>query len=211
MRDYLKGKKVALVGPARSIEGSNNGSFIDSHDVVVRINYAKIGNSKDSGTKTTIIYYDGSFHDYGNLKPEYLVCSYPPTEWFFNERCLQSVNYYSSKHKHKIVDSDLYNKLKMDLNENNKSRPNTGLVALVDLLQYDIKSLFMTGIDFYRTSYAREHPDYGNSSLGEVSEIFTAGDNGDSHNIDEQFEYFKNNIVTDPRLVVDNFLKGFLE
>ena len=35
--DYLKGKRVALIGPAKSVEGTRQGSVIDDYDVVVRI------------------------------------------------------------------------------------------------------------------------------------------------------------------------------
>ena len=66
-QNFLNKKKIALVGPASSIEKDKNGEFIDSHDIVVRLNYAKIKNPDHSGTKTDVIYYDGSLHDYENL------------------------------------------------------------------------------------------------------------------------------------------------
>ena len=56
-KNLVKNKNVALVGPASSIAGSKNGELIDSHDIVVRLNYAKIQNKEDSGSKTNIIYY----------------------------------------------------------------------------------------------------------------------------------------------------------
>lgn len=212
MNNYLKGKTVALVGPAKSIEGSNNGAHIDSHDVVVRLNHARIGNTMDSGERTDIIYYDGSYHDYGDIKVDHLVCSYPQTEWFFAERCLQPTQYYAHAYpnKHSIVGSTLYHDLKASLDGNNKSRPNTGLVALVDLLRHDIKSLFLTGMDFYRSSYAKEHPDYGGDDLSKIRKVFNMGDNGDYHDIEGQFQYFKNNLYLDSRLEVDDFLKKYL-
>jgi hypothetical protein len=210
--NYLKGKRIALVGPAKSIEGSNNGAYIDSHDVVVRLNHAKIGNPIDSGSKTNVIYYDGSHHDYEGLNLDYLICSYPPTEWFFTERCLRVAQVYGYTYpgKHKIIDDNLYSNLKTKLNENNRSRPNTGLIAMVDLLRHDIESLFITGLDFYRTSYAKEHPDYGDTDLDRVSEIFKIGDNGDYHDIEGKFHYFLNNVATDQRLEVDDFLSEYL-
>lgn len=205
-KDFLNKKKIALVGPASSIEKDKNGEFIDSHDIVVRLNYAKIKNPDHSGTKTDVIYYDGSLHDYENLNLDFLICSYPITEWFFQERCKLTVEYFKLKYNHKIVDSVMYNNLKLSLNDNNKVRPNTGLIAMVDLLKYDVKSLFVTGIDFYRTGYLSSHPDYGSHSLNEIKQVFKQGDNGDYHDIDLQFEYFKNNIVKDERVKMDSFL-----
>ena len=213
MREYLKGKTVAIVGPAQSIEGSNNGELIDSHDVVVRLNYANIGNPKDSGTKTDIVYYDGSNHNYDNVTLEYLICSYPTTEWFFAHRCLALALHNTDKYKNrfKIIDKSLYNSIKTALDPKQKSRPNTGLIAIADLLSYNIKSLFITGLDFYRSSYAKEHPDFGGQKLKKVKKIFKAGDNGDCHDPERQFQYFKNKLYRDPRIKVDDFLKGYLD
>ena len=36
--DFFNGKSVALVGPSPHISGKNLGKFIDSFDVVVRVN-----------------------------------------------------------------------------------------------------------------------------------------------------------------------------
>ncbi len=203
---FLKEKTIAVVGPARSIQDSKNGDLIDSCDVVVRLNYAKIKNSKDSGTRTDVIYYDGSLHDYSNLKIKFLICSYPKVEWFFESRCKQNVRYYNNFYNHQVVDCALYSELKKSLSNDNKVRPNTGLIAMVDLLSYDIKSLFITGIDFYRTAYLNTHPDYGNHSLDQVKNVFKSGDNGDYHDTEAQFEYFKNNLIIDDRVLTDEFL-----
>ena len=37
-RKYLRGKKVALVGPASYLTKLNNGKIIDDHEIVVRVN-----------------------------------------------------------------------------------------------------------------------------------------------------------------------------
>ena len=206
--NFLSGKSVALVGPAKSIEGSKNGDLIDSCDVVIRLNYAKIKNTKDSGTRTDVIYYDGSMHNHRDLNIKFLVCSYPEIEWFFESRCRRNTQYYSRIYNHKIVDSLLYQSLKTTLSETNKIRPNTGLIAMVDLLNHNIRSLFITGLDFYRTGYLNVHPDYGNYSVEDIKNIFKSGDNGDYHDTEAQFEYFKKNIITDSRVIIDKFLSN---
>ena len=205
-KTLLQGKKIALVGPAQSINNSNNGSRIDASDIVVRLNYAKTSTPSDSGTKTDIIYYDGSHHDYENLELSFLVCSYPKTEWFFRKRCQPNVNLFEKKYNHKIINYKLYTKLKLSLDRNYKVRPNTGLIAMIDLLNYDIDSLFITGVDFYRTGYLQSHPDYGNHSLEEIKKVFKSGDHGDYHDIDLQFKYFEKNIATNKKVILDDFL-----
>ena len=40
--------------------------------------------------------------------------------------------------------------------------------------------------------------------------LFEAGDNGDVHDIDIQFNYFKNILLKDTRIEVDDFMKKFI-
>ena len=56
---------------------------------------------------------------------------------------------------HHIIDKDIYQELKTNLDKNNKVRPNTGTIAIVDLLDSELNTLYITGIDFYRTSYLK--------------------------------------------------------
>ena len=54
MLQYLKDKRVAVVGPAPYLRGLNKGSEIDDYDVVVRIQH-NIPNVQDYGSRTDII------------------------------------------------------------------------------------------------------------------------------------------------------------
>jgi hypothetical protein len=36
---FVEGKTIAVVGPSKSIIGNGKGSYIDSHDIVVRFSY----------------------------------------------------------------------------------------------------------------------------------------------------------------------------
>jgi len=210
-KKYLRHKRVALVGPAASIEGSKNGSKIDENDIVIRINYAKIKDTKDSGTKTDVIYYDGSYHDYSKYDLKFLVCAYPETEWFFDERCSPVVHHYQHRYKHKIMSSKIYNEIKTELDPNKKVRPNTGLIAMVDLLGSELKSLYITGIDFYKTGYLTTHPSYGDKHLSDIKKEFKKGDNGDYHDSDRQFNFFLDKIIgVDERVLLDDFLSKII-
>jgi hypothetical protein len=54
LNNYLKGKRVAIVGPAPYLKGQGKGSLIDSYDVVVRIQH-DILDMKDFGSRTDIV------------------------------------------------------------------------------------------------------------------------------------------------------------
>ena len=54
--DYLKGKRVALVGNAQSIFGTHHGFEIDRHDVVIRFNRGFITDPEAQGTRTDVLF-----------------------------------------------------------------------------------------------------------------------------------------------------------
>lgn len=57
--DFIKGKKIAIVGPVPS--GEKSGPEIDSFDIVVRINYLgpeSMPGVEDFGKKTHVVYYN---------------------------------------------------------------------------------------------------------------------------------------------------------
>ena len=111
--DYLKGKSVVIVGPSPYLEGKSKGKFIDSFDVVIRMNKGwKIPPTqiKDYGSKTNIRWHcmmehpnNGGAFEIDNMvnagpnlkmskedslnksKPDYL-----SNKWYFNE---SKVNY----------------------------------------------------------------------------------------------------------------------
>ena len=91
-----------------------------------------------------------------------------------------------------------------------KTRPNSGLIAIVDLLTFPIAELYITGIDFYRNSYSAYHPDYGKTELESIKEIFKKGDEGDVHDINKQFMYFKNLFHNESRLKTDDIMLNYI-
>tara|TARA_B100000035_G_C20979540_1_gene544777 strand:+ start:125 stop:805 length:681 start_codon:yes stop_codon:yes gene_type:complete len=216
----FRDKKVAIVGPSSYLEGAKLGSFIDSFDLVVRINNIHDTNNpklvEDLGAKTDIIYFDGSidnqrFNTYSSISPKLIKCTYPETEWFFNDRCKANISVLKKYFNTEVIDNNLYNELKSSLSKDLKTRPNSGLIAILDILTYPIKELHITGIDFYRSTYASYHPDYGSSDLDTIKEVFRKGDNGDVHDINKQFKYFKENICLNPKVSMDSILQNYVQ
>jgi len=76
LSDLVKDKRVAIVGPSRSLMNEKLGASIDRYDVVVRINHGHrlTDNASDYGTKTNIIYLNQKYRrHYGAAFPK---------EWF---------------------------------------------------------------------------------------------------------------------------------
>lgn len=55
VKDFIKGKSVAIVGNARSIFDHKFGSEIDGHDVVIRFNKGFVTESETQGSRTDIL------------------------------------------------------------------------------------------------------------------------------------------------------------
>lgn len=217
-KDFLKDKKVALIGPASSSMFEENGQFLDSHDVVVRVNQG-LGlcksNSSFLGSKTDVLYNSLDFHvnSGGNLFNEnlenikFICCPYPIAENTFRNYIFQNFNGSSLYEKYKIrfIEDKVYYEAKKLSN----SRINTGFGAIMDLLQSSLKSLYITGIDFYRSEYLAGYKPYDGTDVSEIEKDLQFKQYSDSsrHQPDRQYKLFKDIIKRDNRILLDNFMK----
>ena len=236
--NYLKDKRVAIVGPAKSAEGARGGEKIDSYDLVVRVKSTFVSEDRqhDLGTKLNILYTDDATtndvrpndevtkegldkqtinNGKTNILPtafEYICSAYPQEEWFF-DRFEGSLKYLSGFNKVRLMTAEPYFKAKKETN-----RPNAGFSAIIDLLNTPLAELYITGLDFYRSLYRGA---YLNSLWQKetVNKMLWQHDGTDpktgkpcGHDPDAQFKYFKYNMyLKDKRIKVDNFLKEVLE
>jgi hypothetical protein len=211
-RKFVQNKTVAIVGPANSIIGSGKGKTIDKFDIVIRLNKAlplPFNLSEDIGTKTTIIYNSLNVSDYPgqnildtNLYKKYGVkyvcCSYPYASVFVGD-----INNYVQKYQFDIpfrcVERNKYYKFKNQI----KTRPYTGTSAIMDILSFDVKALYITGIDFYNTPYYSQYRDVSKRRLSGLRS------NG-IHNAYSQMEYLLYKSLTDKRVILDEKLEKLL-
>ena len=212
-KNFLTGKRVAIVGPAQSAFFKENGDYIDSFDIVVRINRGIElidGNEVFIGNRTDILYncLDFDLISGGVLRLvddriKFICCPYSIEEHTYNESKLLDI---FDKYNVRFINSDVYNKLKQDSN----SRINTGFGSIVDILQHDIKQLFITGTDFYRSFYHKNYCSERNrsettKSIEEELE-FKQYDDANHHHPDRQYIRFKEIVSNDTRVVLDPFL-----
>jgi hypothetical protein len=164
--DLIKNKKIALVGPASYMEGLSLGNMIDNHDIVVRINRgieSTKQHSQDIGERTDVYYscLIETAQQTGFLDPEQLKYNYkikhivaPPDSDIKgisrHTRLHSMVSYEKVKKIEKhipvtIIDHEFHT----DLAEKVKCKPNTGFLAIYDILRMNPKQLSIYGFSFY--------------------------------------------------------------
>ena len=168
-KKYLEGKSVALVGPAEYLTKLDTGSYIDSHDVVVRINRGMElidSYSNSIGERTDILYNcliespdNGGIIDIKNLKNNNVtwISTIPGSD--INGTC-------SSNKLHQMVKKYTVFKINRNflfhvmhckdysfVNQKINCRANTGFAAIYDLLNHGISKLYLTGFSFYLDNF----------------------------------------------------------
>lgn len=222
-KNYLKDKNVILVGPSETISLEQLGNFIDSFDVVVRLNRAVShleGNENIFGSRTDILYaclstgYSSALHPRTNKlevdpllwkqKKVGIVSSvYPSFEQFYASSIQHNVNFVinSGLVTFRHMPDENYKKVKTKIN----CHLNSGMVALCDLLDTELKSLYICGLDFHRTKYFNQYDTFSWDQLVDLHK------NHSQHDPDKQFKYFKYEIFNkDKRVKVDKSLDYFL-
>jgi hypothetical protein len=162
----IKNKKIAYVGPAPNLQGLAMGSYIDSHDIVMRIGdppvkfMGQTGKEMDYGSRTDILVHSFNVHDRDHLNQDLgwvRDCKYlfqpmvrsaetPDQEAWFEHVGVPVYNVPD----HHIKSDDHWNKGKPGhLYDYLGSLPNTGFIGILTLLNYEIESLYITGMTFY--------------------------------------------------------------
>lgn len=224
-KDFLKGKRVALVGPGKTVCLKKQGELIDSYDVVVRLNdMLKIPNivKQYIGYRTDVIYstLDGNPHaiinNLSSNSVKYASSSYPKEEWFFEERMQKNISFLKSQKSFKtiILPSSPY----FDVKRKTNSRPNTGFSAIIDLLSSELSELYITGIDFYRSVIEDEGTAYmfgyncqwTNKKGHQYTKKHIESDGPDVHDPDASYQFFKENYYKDSRVKTDAIFTKYL-
>lgn len=166
-KSYLTGKRVALVGPAATLKGTGMGAFIDSHDVVVRLNHAwplPEDRKSDIGARIDVIYHNLSPNDQrirrqhitamrrGGVK--WMVSTHPAGEKRFRHRLRRFKKLNRGALNFRALPKSLKTRMQRRVNQ-----PNAGLMAIEDLLRFPIAHLYVTGFSFYTTGYLK-YPNY---------------------------------------------------
>lgn len=151
---YIKGKRVIIVGPAGYLQGQKKGQWIDSHDVVIRMNLAvPVEYPEDYGSKTDVLYtfatrlWAEHWVDCTRLKEAGLrwvvitTGKEPYVQRFRNALdCTISMMFMSQT---------LYEQITKEC----FCTPNTGATAITHILRGEPALLTVVGCDYYASGY----------------------------------------------------------
>lgn len=228
MESLVYGKSVALVGPAAYMVGSGCGDEIDSHDVVVRLNRGiecvdEI--SSDVGSITDILYscLIEKPANAGKVDPDYLYqCGVkyvvaPPHSDF------QGIAHHTILHElvNPITVKSIQEKIPLrvidhvfhtELAKNISCKPNTGFLAIYDLLRFSPGILSIYGFSFYLDGFISGIKS-GVEQEQNLTEVQFADKcfNSKRHIQKNMWEYAKNTLVDNPRVRFDKTLERILK
>ena len=170
---FVKNKKVIIVGPDTSLKGRALGKYIDSYDIVIRHNTVfeylpfKSSYSKDYGSRTDILYLSPScIKNYAfktqnilkmrNNKIKYVVYQNGNRhhKYLTGEYCFPKALAYFKNRLPKIKVKTHYSHhstlaLTKLLSKSKPVVPRTGFISIVDMIVHQAKKVMIVGMSFY--------------------------------------------------------------
>ena len=221
--NYLRDKNVIIVGPAAYLNNKIIGVEINNYDIVVRLNKSFPVNKnlhKSIGSKTDIWYHNmvgGELPSSGghiitktleNEGVKWLSTNFPRNLGYFEDDisiCKNKIQ-GSNVNFHSHSDLELY----LTFHSILETRPNLGVGAILDLLCYDIKSLHISGLTFFKDGYMEGVPDRDEAAgHGDLVDMYQK-DLVTNHAQKPQRILIKTIIDNDNRISADNEVKESL-
>ena len=208
VHDFVKNKTAIIVGPSASLKGSNMGEFIDSFNVVVRLNnYFKIDekDEKDIGKRTDILYHCFGLGDNKDKADpnewkeiKYIIfCNKPENQKLKLKKFLEKFNYYNFY----IQEESFLNKIQMKTN----LHLHTGVTSIFHLLSLPFKEVHALGFSFYRDTYIGIKEEW--SKEKSIKHSKNVG-----HDIEKELKFFLNEIKNYnnfyPHGILEDIIKG---
>jgi hypothetical protein len=223
--EFLKNKRVAFIGPAPYLQHTNNARYIDGYDVIIRpaCGYRVPDKFKeDYGVKINIWCANFTSFIFDRYINEDIICqlSKRGLKWFclshenIKKEYLSQLKSYSKKYNISIhiVEENIIKKLtkKIFVNVKKIKKITTGSICIYDILQSDLKELYVSGITFYKcwpknrrkmyySGYYKEGTGYSYSSRALMG-----------HDTKRELLFFKKMCNTDKRIKCDDILLNIL-
>ena len=226
-KDLIAGKTVALVGPASYMMTSGLGKEINDYDVVVRINrsYESIEKfSNDIGDRTDILYscLIEKNANAGKINPSHLKSLgikqivVPPASSMKglsdSTRLHELIDINKARRLDeligvRVVDHHFHNDLALKVD----CRPNTGYVAIFDLLRFSPAKLGVYGFSFYLDGFVDGVKEGVQHEQGKTPEEFaTQCFNSKRHVQKNMWKYAKETLTELNNVYLDDTLEKIL-
>jgi len=218
--DVFKGKRVAVIGAADSAFEKENGDYIDSFDVIVRVNKAPHSWSPEKakfiGRRTDILFH--SFYentDSGGGPIDFQLYEQQGIQFIVNPNynikgIWTHLNYYKRNLNNNLT-YILARSCSKKINKNfGKWIPTVGFSALHTVLNSKCKEVFITGFTFFKTPYAVDYRNQLTSMEANQKHIKNQG----LHNPDLELAQFIKQIGlhnnSDIKIILDSALTNIV-
>tara|TARA_Y100000389_G_C17467150_1_gene526675 strand:- start:2978 stop:3826 length:849 start_codon:yes stop_codon:yes gene_type:complete len=220
LADFIKGKRIAYICPSPHLRGKKLGAWIDSHDLVVRVNQSFHMTEdlwEDYGKRTDILMNCMNIHKmnalYENMEfaksLQYIVC---PMVSMWDIGRVNTFLDDIGVPWHNVCDGYLFKVFRQV-----GTTCNTGLMGIMTLLNYDIKEVFVGGMSFFNMNkfgkiyFDKYHDEAAaNSSIRDTADKIPniADLRIDIHQQQPQIDYFAKilNVHYPDKLKVDDYL-----
>ena len=214
----LKGKRVAVIGAADTILDSEDGEFIESFDIILRMKKAPYSWSQSQnkyiGKRTDYLlhsFFENEISGGGKIDAEFyesfgIQKIINPNNNSIGKRAL--LNFY--KRNSITLNTYLLKKEITDLicaGFENKL-PTMGFYALAVALLSETEEVYLKGFSFFQTAYA----DGYRNNFKDIKSNKEHIAHQNIHDPDLEFEKFKELVKTSPskKITLDNYLKNLL-
>ena len=223
IQKLITNKRVCIVGPANYLNNANIGNRIDKYDTIVRFNkgHNLIKKPDIFGSRTDILYHCvcQQFDNGGPITKEmvqeyHIIFSFPILTKNDNTSFKNgNINEYNKLPKFltKInkVNKDIYLKWEKDIG----CRPNTGIIAILDILNMNPKEVYITGFTLFKDGYSKLYRNKiddikvteQNSKFRVLDRMFNAGYKG-AHDQFLIYLYLKKNLLNKENIIMDKIL-----
>jgi len=221
---FLENKRVINVVHSNALDDVD-GKIIDSFDIIIRFNRAveNIIPTRHGG-RTDILYSClNRSPDSGNMTNDnykrwilssgcWLAKAYPNLQWkgYFSFTEDHQAGATSDNYRFETFNSDPVRTSEISIEwfklieANIKSRPNTGILAILDILQYSPKSIYLKGYTFFKGGYDKTYRKQNEEEV--MSYMAQAG----NHNQYRQNLFIRKIILTEELIEIDQSLSNIL-
>lgn len=211
--NYLKDKRICLVGASGELRNNEQGEKIDSYDVVVRVNagmFVQAPMKPCIGSKCDILYMGSRTINAWNRNEK--LWSAPATHnisWAVSKVPYKDERFIDfKKNAGDIRLRALSETWRGDLYRRIGAFSPTGYLALSDLLCFDLKELYVTGFDFFRGGYYEK---YGESEHGALNQNPGKATKPVKHKFEVFAKDFTRLYKNDKRITVDKVLREIID